>query len=114
MTQTEAAPTQEPDEVTGHGADTTVDDHHDPLHDIDDMKTVVAIIGSLVVIVAMVWGMSHLYNVMVQVERQVKIGDIKPIEYLKIRGEAELELAGKHPDRGPKTIDEAIKQYLAK
>ena len=109
MTQTEAAP----DEVNGHGAAPS-DDHHDPLHDIDDMKTVMAIVGALVLIVTMIWGMTHLYNIMVQVERQEKIGDIKPVEYEAIRKEAELELAGKHPDRGPKTIDEAIKQYLAK
>jgi hypothetical protein len=113
MTQTEATPTQEPDEVGGHAAP-PVDDHHDPLHDIDDVKTVIAVVGTLAVIVTVIWGMSHLFNVIVQVEHQEKIGNIPAVEFERIRDEGYQELAGKHPDRGTKTIDQAITEYLAK
>ena len=115
MTTTEA-PAHEPDEeeLTAQAPPAVTDDHHDPLHDIDDMKTVCAILGSLALIVFMCWSMSHMFNVLVQVERQEKIGNVKPIELQKIEKEARDELAGKNPNRGTKSIDQAITEYLAK
>ena len=90
------------------------DPHHDPLHDIDGPRTTYAVVGSLVVIVALMWLMSRLYAVVVQVERQAKIGDVEATELHKINKPSLDELAGKHKDRGAKTIDQAIQEYLAK
>ncbi len=108
MTHTEAA-TRESDEVASHEPS-----HHDPLHDIDGPKTTYAVVGSLVVIVGLIWGMSHLYNIIVQVERQAKIGDIEPKELNRIRAEEHAELNGENPDRGSMTIEDAITEYLKK
>ena len=106
MTQTEA-PAHEPDV---HHDDT----HVDPLHDIDGPKTTYAVVGSLVVIVGLMWAMSHLYNIMVQVERQSKIGDIQPKELNQIRAEENAELNGENPTRGSMKIEDAITEYLKK
>ena len=113
MTHTEA-PAQQPDEIDGHAAAHHDDEHVDPLHDIDGPKTTYAVVGTLVLIVGMIWGMSHLYNVMVQVERQAKIGDVVPVELNQIRAEQRAELNGENPNRGTKKIDAAIAEYLKK
>jgi hypothetical protein len=113
MTHTEA-PAPQPDEIEGHTAEHHGDGHVDPLHDIDGPKTTYAVVGSLVLIVGMCWGMAHLYNIMVQVERQAKIGDIVPKELIAIRKAHNAELNGENPNRGTKTIDQAIAEYLKK
>ena len=97
-----------------HGHAAQDDSHHDPLHDIDGPKTTYAVVGTLVLVVALIWLMSRLYAVMVQVERQAKIGDVEATELNKINKPSLDELAGKHKDRGSKTIDQAIQEYLAK
>ena len=112
MSHTEA-PAQ-PDEVTAHDGGHHDAGHVDPLHDIDGPKTTYAIVGSLVVIVGTMWAMSHLYNVMVQVERQAKIGDIEAKELMEIRAVEHTELNGENEKRGSMTIDEAITEYLKK
>jgi hypothetical protein len=114
MTQTKA-PTQDSAGARGHhdGAATGVDDHHDPLHDIDGFKTIVAVFGSLFAIVFLIWVMTHLFNVMVQVEQQAKIADIPTTEINNIRAEEDRELSGKNPNRGTKTIEQAMRE-LAK
>ena len=90
------------------------DEHVDPLHDIDGPKTTYAVVGTLVVVVALIWAMSHLYNVVVQVERQAKIGDVLPLELMEIRKAHKSELNGENKNRGSKTINQAIADYIAK
>lgn len=114
MTQTEAAPTQDPEEVQSHAPESHEDDHHDPLHDIDAKKTIYSVLGTLGGVVFLMWAMTHLFNLLVQVERQTKIGDIPATELQQIRGDAMDELAGKKPGRGTMTIDEAIAKYIKK
>ena len=41
---------------------------HDPEHDVDGIKTSVAVFGSLLLIVVTIWATSHLFSLMVQVE----------------------------------------------
>ena len=106
--------TEVPDEVASHETGHHDDTHGDPLHDIDGPKTTYAVVGSLVVIVGLIWGMSHLYNIMVQVERQAKIGDIEPKELNRIRAEEHAELNGENPNRGSMKIEDAITEYLKK
>ena len=48
---------------------------HDPEHDVDGIKTSVAVFGSLLLIVITIWATSHLFSLMVQVERKSKIHD---------------------------------------
>ncbi len=113
MTHTEA-PAQKPDEVSGHEASHHGGTHGDPLHDIDGPKTTYAVVGSLVVIVGLIWAMSHLYNIVVQVERQTKIGDIETKELNQIRAAEHAELNGENPNRGSMKIEDAITEYLKK
>ena len=108
MTQTEA-PAHPPDEY--HGSLPPVDDHHDPLHDIDGMKTTVAVVGTLVMIVFLIWAMTHLFNVMVRVERQKKIADVPTTEINEIRADMAKELSGQHGTRGKMTIEAAMEAY---
>ena len=82
---------------------------HDPEEDVDAWKTSIGVFGSLVLIVTVIWATSHLFSLMVQVERKAKIHDIAPKELQKIQGEADSELAGKNPNRGSMTIDAAMK-----
>lgn len=82
---------------------------HDPEQDVDGLKTSVGVFGSLFLIVAVIWATSHLFSLMVQVERKVKIHDVAPKELQQIRGKAADELAGKNPDRGSMTIEAAMK-----
>jgi hypothetical protein len=82
---------------------------HDPEHDVDGIKTSVAVFGSLLLIVVTIWATSHLFSLMVQVERKAKIHDVVPKELQKIRGEAANELAGKNANRGAMTIEAAMK-----
>lgn len=96
----------------GHTA--SDDSHHDPMHDIDGPKTTYAIVGTLLIVVVLIWLMSRLYAIVVQVERQAKIGDIEATELNKINKPSLDELAGKHKDRGAKTIEQAVQEYLAK
>lgn len=81
----------------------------DPEHDVDGIKTTIAVFGSLFVIVTTIWATSHLFSLMVQVERKAKIHDVIPKELNQIRGEATNELAGKNPNRGSMTIEAAMK-----
>lgn len=111
MTQT-ATTTPEAEEA--HNADPANPLTHDPLNDIDGMKTTLAVVGTLAFIVFLIWAMTHLFNVMVQVERQTKIGDIKPIQLQETRKIENTELSGQNPNRGKMTIDQAIEAYLKK
>ena len=114
MTQTEE-PTRDSAAATdAHHAAPQLDDHHDPTHDIDGKKTVFAVLGTLGLVVFLIWAMSHLFNVMVQVERKAKIGDTPAAEFHEVKAGAEAELAGKAPGKGSKSIDEAIEAYLKK
>lgn len=88
------------------------DDHHDPLHDIDEGKTVLAVVGTLVGAVFVIWIMSHVYSYMVRVEREKKIGGVKPLELQQLRLAEDDELSGKNPNRGARHIDQAIQEYL--
>jgi len=82
---------------------------HDPEHDVDGWKTSLAVFGTLLLIVSVIWATSHLFSLMVQVERKAKIHDIAPKELQQIRGEADKELSGKNPNRGSMTIEAAMK-----
>ena len=113
MTHTEA-PAPQPDEVGFHQAGQDDKAHGDPLHDIDGPKTTYAVVGSLAVIVGLIWAMSHLYTLMVRVERQAKIGDIEAKELNRIRAGERAELNGENPNRGSMTIEDAITEYLKK
>ncbi len=86
---------------------------HDPEHDVDGIKTSIAVFGSLLLIVTTIWATSHLFSLMVQVERKSKIHDVVPKELQQIRGEANDELAGKNANRGTMTIEAAM-QAIAK
>jgi hypothetical protein len=86
---------------------------HDPEHDVDGIKTSIGVFGSLLLIVITIWATSHLFSLMVQVERKSKIHDIAPKELQRIRGEANGELAGKNANRGTMTIEAAM-QAIAK
>lgn len=86
----------------------------DPEHDVDGLKTTVAVFGSLALIIGTIWATSHLFTLMVQVERKAKIHDIVPKELIKIRTEANDELAGKFPERGKMTIEAAMKAIASK
>ena len=90
------------------------DEHVDPLHDIDGPKTTYAVVGTLVLVVGLIWAMSHLYTLMVRVERQAKIGDIEPKELNQIRAAERAELNGENPNRGAMKIEDAIAAYLKK
>ena len=74
--------------------------------------------GTLATIVFVFWAMTHLFNVMVQVERQKKIADAPTDEINLIRAEMTEELSGKFrardgmKDRGTMTIEAAIKAYI--
>lgn len=114
MTTTEAAPKQEPEEAHGHAPESHDDDHHDPLHDIDAKKTIFSVLGVLGGVVFLMWVMTHMFNVLVQVERQTKIGDVPATELQQVRGDAMDELAGKKPGYGTATIDQAIAEYIKK
>ena len=112
MTQTEA-PIQEPEEADDPTPSVSVDDHHDPLHDIDGKKTILAVGGTLLTVVFLCWVMSHLFFFMTAVERKAKIGDRPTIELDLIRAAAQMELDGKNPARGSMTLDQAMAGYLA-
>lgn len=114
MTQAEAATPQDPEEdVHPSHVDPAVDDHHDPLHDIDEKVTSLAVIGTLAVIVIAIWGMTHVYNLLVVGERQGKIQEIATEEIDAIRAAETEELEGRMPGRGEKTLQEALEFYLA-
>lgn len=99
------------DPHSAHGP-ANADDHHDPLHDIDGPKTVFAVLGTLGLVVVLIWAMSHLYNVMVQVERQEKIGNVPAEELEAMRKVEHDELDGRNPNRGKMSIDQAIAEYI--
>ena len=112
MTQIEA-PIQEPEEADDPPPLFPADDHHDPLHDIDGKKTILAVGGTLLTVVGLCWVMSHLFFFMTAVERKAKIGDRPTIELDQIRAAAEDELDGKVIERGSMTIEQAMAGYLA-
>ena len=106
MTQNET-PNPEPQGYSGREA-------HDPAHDVDGLKTSIAVFGTLALIVVTIYLASHLFSLMVKVERKAKIEDVPATEMLQIRGAAESELAGKNPNRGAMTIDAAMKALATK
>ena len=103
-------------EASAH--DATEPQHVDPEHDIDGLKTTLAVVGTLGTIVFVFWLMTHLYNVMVKVERQRKIADAPTTEIIEIRAEMAKELGGdnanfKDKKLGKLTIEAAMKAYVA-
>ncbi|MCA8955216.1 MAG: hypothetical protein KDC87_04030 [Planctomycetes bacterium] len=112
MTQTEA-PKHEHGSAP-HGATSAADDHHDPLHDIDGLKTTLGVFGTVLLIVAMIWGMSRMYAQLIRVERHNKIEIAPTIELDEMRKLEAQELAGKRQGHGSISIDDAIQAYLKK
>ena len=112
MTQTEA-PIQEPGEADDPTPPVFVDDHHDPLHDVDGKKTIIAVGGTLLTVVFLCWAMSHLFFFMTAIERKAKIGDRPTTELNQIRAAAQKELDGKIIERGSMTLEQAMAGYLA-
>ncbi len=114
MTQAEAAPQQDPTQkVDPSDVEANVAGHHDPLHDIDVKTTSLAVAGSLAVIVFSIWGMTHVYNLLVVGERLGKIQKVATEEIDTIRAAETEELEGRMPGRGEKTLEEALEFYLA-
>ena len=70
------------------------------------------ILFTLALVVGLIWAMSHLFNLMVQVERRAKIADAPTVEIDQVRDDMAKELSGKVEGRGKLTLEQAKDGYL--